>query len=167
MRQDSKVPLEVGNGIDMHGCSNISFWSWDATKGIMSTIIYKCRWYWSAYFSYRWIHFSRSLFFSSTSIPLSPLMSRHTIHPALVQSTGPSICSIFVASLIYPNTSIFTNFLQNLPFYLRRIKWVSVAELMVLYVILGIGWVAKLLEGRMIRLIKYGLIYWVRRMNYC
>ena len=105
------------------------------------------------------IHFSRSLFFSSPSVPLSPLMSRHTIHPALVQSTGPSICSIFVASLIYPNTSIFTNFLQNLPFYLRRIKWVSVAELMVLYVIPGFGWVAKLLEGWTNRLNNYGLIY--------
>ena len=56
---------------------------------------------------------------------------------------------------------IFTNILQNLPFYLRRIKWVStgIAEPIVMYVIPGVGWVAKLLEGWTNRLNKFGLIY--------
>jgi hypothetical protein len=50
-------------------------------------------------------------------------------------------------------------FLQKLPFYLRRIPWVPLSAPIAIYVIPGVGWVVRLLEGWTNRLNKYGLIY--------
>ena len=89
-------------------------------------------------------------------------MSTHTIHAALVRSTGPSLGSIVLAALInslFQLLIIITIFLQKLPFYLRRIPWVPLATPIAIYVIPGVGWVVRLLEGWTSRLNKYGLIY--------
>ena len=61
--------------------------------------------------------------------------------------------------LLLPHLTIFTNFFQNLPFYLRRIEWVSVAEPRVMYVIPGVGWLRSYWKDWTNKLNKYGLIY--------
>ena len=102
------------------------------------------------------------LFFSSPSAAIPPPMSTHTIHAALVRSTGPSLGSIVFAALInslFQLLIIITIFLQKLPFYLRRIPWVPLAAPIAIYVIPGVGWVVRVLEGWTNRLNKYGLIY--------
>jgi len=79
-----------------------------------------------------------------------------------VRSTGPSLGSIVLAALIHSLLqllTILTIFLQQLPFYLRRIPWVLLATLIAMYVIPGVGWVVSYLESWTSRLNKYGLIY--------
>ena len=113
-------------------------------------------------FLWFWHFFSRSLIFSSPSAPIPPPTSTHTVHAALVRSTGPSLGSIILASLIhslFQLLTILTMFLQNLPFYLRRIPWVPLAAPIAIYVIPGVGWIVRLLEGWTSKLNKYGLIY--------
>ena len=121
-------------------------------------------WYFAEYVPFLWFQLfvSRSLLFSSPSAPIPPPMSTHTIHAALVRSTGPSLGSIVLASLIhslFQLLTIITIFLQSLPFYLRRIPWVPLAAPIAIYVIPGVGWVVRFLEGWTNRLNKYGLIY--------
>ena len=108
------------------------------------------------------LFFGHSLFFSSPSAPIPPPTSTHTIHAALVRSTGPSLGSIVLASLIHALFQFLislTIFLQNLPFYLRRIPWVPAAAPIAMYVIPGVGWAVRILEGWTNRLNKYALIY--------
>jgi Plasma-membrane choline transporter len=116
----------------------------------------------SQQFFAEYVLFNHSLFFSSPSVPISPQMSIHTIHAAVVRSTGPSFFSIVLASLIYSlfqHLTILAIFLQNLPFYLRRITCVSVAAPIAMFAIPGVDWVVRLLEGWMNRVKMYVLIY--------
>ena len=104
---------------------------------------------------------SHSLFFSSTSAQYHHQCQYKPFTLRSCESTGSSLCSIVVASLIYScfqHLSIITNFLRNLPFCLRRITWVSAAApiLVGVYVISGVDWVVKLWTNR---LNKYGSIY--------
>ena len=82
---------------------------------------------------------------------------------SFVRSTCPSFGSIVVlASLIHSlpahNLNYFTAKLQ-LAFYLRRIPWMPVSAPIAMYVIPGVGWDVKLLEGWTNRLNEYDLIY--------
>ena len=147
------------------GTLAVWLWSWAVARGIMRTTCSSVvgAWYFAEYVPFLFapltvIYYS----FSSPSDPIPSPTSTHTIHAALVRSTGPSLGSIVLASLIhslFQLLTILTIFLQNLPFYLRRIPWVPVAAPIAIYVIPGVGWVVSLLEGWTTKLNKYGLIY--------
>ena len=105
---------------------------------------------------------SHSLFFSSTSAQYHHQCQYQPFTLRSCKTTGSSLCSIVVASLIYSrfqHLSIFTIFLRNPPFYLQRITWASVAATIGIYAISGIDWFVKLMDGWTNRLNKYGSIY--------
>ena len=107
-------------------------------------------WYFAEYVPFLWFQLfvSRSLLFSSPSAPIPPPMSTHTIHAALVRSTGPSL-GTFIHSL-FQLLTILTIFIQNLPFDLRRIPWVPLATPLAIFDIPGVGWVVRFLKDEQI-----------------
>jgi len=82
-------------------------------------------------------------------------MSIHTIHAALVRRTGSSFGSLVLASLIHSLYQTRHN-LNCVPLKSTIAATISV------YVIPGVSWIMRLLEGWTNRLNKYDLIY---RMN--
>ena len=88
-------------------------------------------------------------------------MSTYIIHAALVRSTGPSLGSIIVASLIPTLLRLLTLIalvLCRLPPLLLRIPWVPISMPIALYLIPGIqlvGW----LEAKSGTLSRYALVY--------
>ena len=69
-----------------------------------------------------------------------------------------SLSFAYPLSLPAHNLNYFTAKLP-LAFYLRRIPWMPVSAPIAMYVIPGVGWVVKLLEGWTNRLNEYDLIY--------
>ena len=107
--------------------------------------MFKCRWYLSACFSFR---FGSSSFHSLLSFQISPPMPVYTFRAALVT---------FPLPIPLPTPHNLHFFLQNISFYLRTITRVSVAEPIIMYVIPGVNWTVKLLEGWTNRLNMDGL----------
>ncbi|KAF8801667.1 hypothetical protein BYT27DRAFT_7173913 [Phlegmacium glaucopus] len=149
--------LEGTSGLEWHlyawanwaivGTLGIWLWSWAIARGMMRTTCASVVGAW---------------YFADPTAPIPPPTSTHTIHAALVRSSGPSLGSIALASLIhslFQLLTILTICLQHLPFYLRRIPWVPIAAPVALYVIPGVSWVVGFLEGWTSKLNKYGLIY--------
>ena len=107
-------------------------------------------------------HFVSFFPFSSPSAHVPPPMSTHTIHAALVRSTGPSLGSIVLASLILTLLRLLTLtalLLRRLPPLLLRIPWVPISVPIALYVIPGIQWLVVWLEAKSGTLSRYALVY--------
>lgn len=105
---------------------------------------------------------SSTHFLSRPSAPLPPPTSTHTIHSALVRSTGSSLGSIALASLILTLLRLLTLtalLLRRLPPLLLRIPWVPISVPIALYVVPGIQWVVAWLEGKSGTLSRYALVY--------
>jgi hypothetical protein len=96
MRRDSEVPL-VENGINMSARRNVSQQDlgMGCRRGYNEDDMFKCRCF------AEYVYFNHSLIFSCPYVPISPPMSIHTIHAALVRSTDRSFSGIVLASLIY------------------------------------------------------------------
>lgn len=89
-------------------------------------------------------------------------MSTHTIHAALIRSTGPSLGSIVLASLILTLLrllSVTALLLRRLPALLLRVPWVPVSVPIALYVVPGIRWLIAWLEAKSGTLSRYALVY--------
>jgi len=102
------------------------------------------------------------IFLSSPSAPVPPPMSTHTIHAALVRSTGPSLGSVVLASLILTLLRLLTLtalLLRRLPPLLLRIPWVPISVPIALYLIPGIQWLIVWLEAKSGTLSRYALVY--------
>ena len=105
-------------------------------------------------------HLSHFIFSPSVPVPLPT--STHTIHAALVRSTGPSLGSIVLASLILTFLrllSLTALLLRRLPALLLRVPWVPVSVPIALYVVPGIRWLVAWLEAKSGTLSRYALVY--------
>lgn len=84
------------------------------------------------------------------------------IHAALLRSTGPSLGSIILASLILTVLRVLTLtslFLRRLSPLHLRIPWVPLSVPIAMYIVPGIGWLTFWLEEKASRVSRYALVY--------
>ena len=140
MRRDSEVPLEVGDGISMQGCRNVSQIVLERRKENNEHDMLVLEYVLSL--SFRFGHSSVIHYYFLALPPRYHHQCRFT----LVRKHWFSLCSIVLASLVhspFQHLTIFTIFHHST----WRITWMSIAAPIGLYVIPGFGWVVKLLES--------------------
>lgn len=147
------------------GSAAIWFWSWAVARGVLRMTCASVigAWYFAEFASF---FFAFLLYLTlhchSPLAPLPPATSTHTIHAALVRSTGPSLGSIVLASLILTLLRIFmltALLLRRLPPLLLRIPWVPLSVPIALYIVPGVEWLVRLLEMKSGTLSRYALVY--------
>ncbi|PPQ89444.1 hypothetical protein CVT25_012823 [Psilocybe cyanescens] len=129
------------------GVLGVWFWSWAVARGVLRTTCASVVGAW---------------YFADPTLPPPPPTSTHTMHAALTRSTGPSLGSIILASLILTCIRILTLttlLLQRLPPLLLRIPWVPLAMPVAMYVVPGVRGLSAWLEARTERVSGYALVY--------
>ncbi|KAF8912212.1 hypothetical protein CPB84DRAFT_1761633 [Gymnopilus junonius] len=120
------------------GVMVVWIWAWAVARGVLRTTAASVVGAW---------------YFADPSIPPPPPSSTHTIHAALTRSTGPSLGSVILASLILTALRLLTLLillLNRLPPLLLRIPWVPLAVPVGMYIVPGI---------RVLRVSAYALVF--------